>query len=104
MNSDRIKGKANQMVGKMKQGAGEMTGNEQLANKGVADQVKGAAQETWGNVKDTVHEVARTQEANRQHKSAEMRDNVATRVEDARNRANDKLDEIKDRERQRRTA
>ncbi len=104
MNSDQIKGKANQVVGKVKQGAGEVTGSDRLANQGVIDQVKGAAQETWGNVKDAAQEAAKTKEAERQHKTAEMRDNVATRVEDASNKANEKIDEFKDQQRQRRSA
>jgi uncharacterized protein YjbJ (UPF0337 family) len=104
MNSDQIKGKANQVVGKVKQGAGELTGNDRIANEGVVDQVKGAAQETWGNVKDAAHETAKTNEAERQHKTAEMRDNVANKVEDASNKANAKIDEFKEKERQRRSA
>ena len=104
MNSDQVKGKANQVVGKVKQGAGELTGSDKMANEGVIDQVKGAAQETWGNAKDAVHESAKTREAERQHKTNEMRDNVANKVEDASNRANEKIDEFKDRERQRRSA
>lgn len=104
MNSDQIKGKANQVVGKVKQGAGEAVGNDRMANDGVIDQVKGAAQETWGNAKDAAHETAKTHEAERQHKNAEMRDNVSNKVEDAKNGANEKIDEFKERERQRRSA
>jgi uncharacterized protein YjbJ (UPF0337 family) len=104
MNSDQVKGKTNQVVGKMKQGVGEMTGNDRLANKGVADQVKGAAQETWGNVKDAAHEATKTRDRERQHKNAEMRDNIASKVEDASNQVNDRIDNFKDRERQRRSA
>ena len=104
MNSDQVKGKANQVVGKMKQGAGEAVGNDRLANSGVVDQVKGAGQETWGNVKDAAHEAGKTHEAERQHKTNEMRDNVADKVEDAKNSANDKIDNFKDQQRQRRSA
>ena len=35
---------------------GETLGNQKLANQGVADQVKGAAKETWGNVKDAARD------------------------------------------------
>jgi uncharacterized protein YjbJ (UPF0337 family) len=104
MNSDQVKGKANQVVGKVKQSAGETVGNDRLANSGVVDQVKGAAQETWGNVKDAAHEAGKTHEAERQHKTNEMRDNVADKVEDAKNSANDKIDSFKDQQRQRRSA
>jgi uncharacterized protein YjbJ (UPF0337 family) len=104
MNSDQVKGKANQVVGKVKQGAGKVTGNDRLANSGVVDQVKGAAQETWGNVKDAAHEAGKTHEAEHQHKTNEMRDNVADKVEDAKFSANDKIDNFKDQQRQRRSA
>jgi uncharacterized protein YjbJ (UPF0337 family) len=104
VNSDQVKGKASQVVGKMKQKAGQMTGNDRLANSGVADQVKGAAQQTWGNVKDAAHEAGKARQQEKQHKADEMRDNVTTRVEDAKNSANDRIDNFKDRQRQRRSA
>ena len=52
MNKDQVTGKVEQAAGRVKQGVGETLGNQKLANQGVADQVKGAAKETWGNVKD----------------------------------------------------
>jgi uncharacterized protein YjbJ (UPF0337 family) len=104
MNSDQVKGKANQVVGKVKQGAGELTGNDRLANKGVVDQAKGAVQETWGNVKDAVHETGKTHEAERQHKANETRDNISHKVENAKNNANEKIDNLKDQQRDRRSA
>jgi uncharacterized protein YjbJ (UPF0337 family) len=104
MNSDQLKGKANQVVGKVKQTAGDATGNDRLANQGVVDQAKGAVQETWGNVKDAAHEAGKTHEAARHDKAAEMRDNVSSKVEDAKNKANDHIDNFKDQQRQRRSA
>ena len=104
MNSDQVKGKADKVVGKVKQSGGEVTGNDRLANKGVADQVKGAAKETWGNVKDAAHEAGKTRETERQHKKDEMRDNIAGKVEDASNRVNDRIDNFKDQQRKRRSA
>jgi uncharacterized protein YjbJ (UPF0337 family) len=104
MNSDQIKGKATQMAGKVKQGAGEMVGNDRLANEGVADQVKGAVQETWGNVKDAAHETVKTREHERHEKNAEAREDVARNVHDAKERANEKIDAFKENERTRRSA
>ena len=46
MNKDQVSGKVDQAVGKVKQNVGEAVGNQNLANKGVADQVKGAVKET----------------------------------------------------------
>jgi uncharacterized protein YjbJ (UPF0337 family) len=52
MNRDIAKGKFEQLKGKAKQSVGEAIGNEHLANSGAADEVKGAAKEAWGNIKD----------------------------------------------------
>ncbi len=104
MNKDQLKGKANQVVGKMKRDAGEVTGNDRLANQGVMDQAKGAAQETWGNVKDAAHDAAKNRESENQHKTNEMRDNIANKVEDAKNSASEKIDKFRDQHRDRRSA
>jgi uncharacterized protein YjbJ (UPF0337 family) len=104
MNSDQVKGKATQITGKVKQGAGEMVGNDRLANEGIADQVIGAVQETWGNVKDAAHETAKTREHERHEKAVQARQNVARDAEDAKERANEKIDAYKENERERRSA
>ena len=52
MNKDQVTGKVEQAAGWVKQEVGEVIGNQKLANQGVAEQVKGAAKETWGDVKD----------------------------------------------------
>ena len=36
---------------------GEAISNEKLANKGIAEQAKGAVKETWGNAKDAAKQV-----------------------------------------------
>jgi uncharacterized protein YjbJ (UPF0337 family) len=46
MNKDQVEGKVEQAVGKVKQGVGEAVGNQELANRGLADQATGAAKET----------------------------------------------------------
>jgi uncharacterized protein YjbJ (UPF0337 family) len=38
-----LHGKFNEVAGKVKQGVGEATGNDRLANEGTAQQVKGHA-------------------------------------------------------------
>jgi len=49
-----IKGKYNEVAGKVKQVAGEAVGNNNLANEGAAQQLKGHAEQTWGTVKEAV--------------------------------------------------
>jgi uncharacterized protein YjbJ (UPF0337 family) len=92
MDKDRVSGKFEQGVGKAKEKIGEAVGNQKLANQGVADQVKGAAKETWGNAKDaarTTHEESAN--ADREH--------VTSKVSEMKKKANAKIDAFKERER-----
>jgi uncharacterized protein YjbJ (UPF0337 family) len=45
--TDQIKGLANQAVGKLKQGAGKITGSKETQAKGVAQAIKGKGQQKW---------------------------------------------------------
>jgi uncharacterized protein YjbJ (UPF0337 family) len=99
MNKDQVTGKAEQVAGRIKQGVGETFGNQTLANQGVADQVKGAAKETWGNAKDAA---AVTKDRHRQEaeqKANDARADVRQRVEDVHDTVNEKIDAHKANER-----
>lgn len=50
--ADKIKGTANEAIGKAKQGIGEATGNERLEGEGVIQEVKGKGQKAVGDAKD----------------------------------------------------
>jgi len=104
MNSDQVKGRMTSIGGKVKQAAGEASGNENMANRGVADQAKGAAQETWGNIKDAAKESAKTREAEQHERNAESRERMSEKIDHAKDRANEKIDEVKEREKLRRPA
>ncbi len=52
--SDKIGNKAEELGGKAKEAAGEITGDEQLAGEGRADQVKAALKDGVEKVKDAV--------------------------------------------------
>jgi uncharacterized protein YjbJ (UPF0337 family) len=54
MDKDRIKGSAEQAKGKVKEGAGKVTGDAKLEGEGKADQVKGKVQNAVGGLKDTL--------------------------------------------------
>jgi len=71
---------------------GETVGNDKLANRGVADQVKCAAKETWGNVKDAANK-------GREQQARDTRENISRNVEDTKKRVNDKIDAIKEQHR-----
>lgn len=52
MDKDRIKGKMNDVKGRVERQVGEWTGDEDAQAKGAADQLKGKAQNAFGKVKD----------------------------------------------------
>lgn len=51
---NKIKNAAEETVGKVKEGVGEATGNESLANKGRMDQAKANVKQAGEKIKDAV--------------------------------------------------
>ncbi|PPK65888.1 CsbD family protein [Actinokineospora auranticolor] len=49
---DKVKDKAEQVVGEAKEKLGQATGNRDLENSGKADQVSGEAKETGHDLRD----------------------------------------------------
>ena len=56
MNRDELEGKGDQLKGKVKQAAGDLTDDQQLHDEGVADEASGNVQEGFGRVKRKVGE------------------------------------------------
>jgi uncharacterized protein YjbJ (UPF0337 family) len=56
MNRDEIEGKGDQLKGKVKQAAGDLTGDERLHDEGVADEAAGDVQEGFGRGRRKVGE------------------------------------------------
>ena len=54
--ADKIKGNANEAMGKAKQGIGEATGSERLQGEGAVQEVKGKGQKAMGDTKDAAKE------------------------------------------------
>jgi uncharacterized protein YjbJ (UPF0337 family) len=52
MNNDTIKGELQKIGGHIEEAAGALVGDANLKIAGQEDQIKGAAREAWGNVKD----------------------------------------------------
>jgi uncharacterized protein YjbJ (UPF0337 family) len=48
---DKVKGAANEAIGKAKQGVGEATGSDRLQGEGVIQEVKGKGQQAVGDAK-----------------------------------------------------
>lgn len=53
---DRIEGAATNMGGKLKETAGDITGDEKLKAEGKADQIKGKTQNAIGGLKDSLRD------------------------------------------------
>ena len=56
MDSDRIEGRFKEAGGKVKEGFGDMTDNEDTEAEGHADQAEGKLQSGWGDAKDNVRD------------------------------------------------
>jgi uncharacterized protein YjbJ (UPF0337 family) len=50
--TDKIKGTANEAIGKAKQGIGEATGSDRLEGEGAIQEVKGKGQKAVGDAKE----------------------------------------------------
>jgi uncharacterized protein YjbJ (UPF0337 family) len=99
MNKDQVSGKVDQVTGRVKEKVGEAVGNDRLANAGVADQVKGAAKETWGNVKDAAHTSASHARREHEAQATDTREAIVNKVDNLKNKVNDSIDAHKERER-----
>lgn len=56
--SDKIKGTANEAIGKAKQGIGHAVGSEKLEAEGVIQEGKGKTQKAAGEVKGAIKDAA----------------------------------------------
>ena len=56
MNRDELEGKTEQLKGKVKQAAGDLTDDDRLHDEGVADEAAGTVQEGFGRSRRKVGE------------------------------------------------
>lgn len=59
MNKDQIEGRVDQSMGKVKEVAGKLVGNEKLQTEGLADQAKGKVQTVYGDTKEHAKDKAK---------------------------------------------
>ncbi len=59
MNEDRIMGAGRELLGKGERALGSAAGNEHLQGDGVVDQVAGAVEHGYGQVKDAVGDIVK---------------------------------------------
>ncbi len=57
VDENRITGAADKIKGAVKEGIGNLTGDEKLKAEGVADKAKGHAESAVGGAKDTARDV-----------------------------------------------
>lgn len=74
MDEDRVKGKLDDVKGRVKRQVGEWTGDENAQAEGAMDQAKGKAQNTWGKVKDAGRDAADNLKGDHDHDGVRDRD------------------------------
>ena len=76
-----VKGKFDELAGKAKQAFGEATGDQTIANKGAAQEVKGDAEQSWGSVKEAAHDTTARHEPAAESDAHHLRDKVTGAAE-----------------------
>jgi uncharacterized protein YjbJ (UPF0337 family) len=71
MDKDRIKGKMEDVGGRVKRQVGEWTGDSETQAEGLADQAKGKTHNAMGKMKDAARDVADDLRGNRENKKDE---------------------------------
>jgi uncharacterized protein YjbJ (UPF0337 family) len=54
---DRLEGGFDKAKGNVKQGVGDLTGDDQTKAEGMVDEAKGSAKQAWGNLKDAADDL-----------------------------------------------
>ena len=76
-----VKGKFDEVVGKVKQGVGETFNDQSLANKGAAQEVKGHGEQAWGSVKEAATDTHDRRAAATQADAHNTRESVTSDAE-----------------------
>ena len=92
MNTTHAKGIVDQAKGKIKQAVGETFNNQKLANEGAVDQVKGHAEEAWGNVKEAGRDLQNRKSAKVQTDAEATGHDLRAKVTYAAESAKDSID------------
>lgn len=95
-----LKGKFDEIAGKVKQTFGEATHNDSVANDGAAQQVKGHAEQAWGTVKSAAteqtdgakveaHQAEAQHEAEGEHKAHDIRESIVSTAQNVKDKIHD---------------
>lgn len=80
MDNDRIKGKVDEVAGKVKSKVGEMTGDRETQAEGIGQQIKGKVENAVGKVKDegrAIRDQVHQKEVEHEERVEDRRDDVA---------------------------
>ena len=72
MDSDRIKGKADEVAGRAKRQVGEWTGDTESQAEGAGQEIKGKVQNAWGKTKDAVRDATEDKNADKERKDRDV--------------------------------
>jgi len=82
MNKDELKGKAENLKGRVKQAAGSLFGDKKKEGEGLVERVRGAVREKMGKANDEVDRHAPPREASGDDESVPVTDRSVSREED----------------------
>lgn len=82
----KVKGKFDEVAGKVKQSFGEATNNDRVANEGAAQQIKGHAEQAWGSVKEAAADIRAQREADRENTAHDIREKITTTAQNGKER------------------
>ena len=76
-----VKGKFDELAGKVKQGVGDVFNDQSLANKGAAQEVKGHGEQAWGSVKEAATDTHDQKAAETRTDAHDTRESVTSEAE-----------------------
>ena len=90
-----LKGKFDEAVGKVKQGIGEASNDQSLANSGTAQQVKGHAEQAWGSVKEGFADKKAEEQPKAEGDSHDIREKIASTAQNVKEHVQAGIDDLK---------
>jgi uncharacterized protein YjbJ (UPF0337 family) len=60
MDENRVEGTVRKAAGKVQEGVGRLTGDAEIPAKGMANEIRGSAQDLYGQVQDSASELVRS--------------------------------------------
>jgi len=86
-----IKGKFDEVAGKVKQSVGEAIGNENLANKGAAQEVKGHGEQAWGSVKEAASDTMDRKKPQAESTAHDIREKITSTAQNVKEKIQDSV-------------